>query len=366
MRQKFRETLETYGHIAKGEMAEKDDPRLKDVKDWNLDFAAGEQRTTKRTQQEIFALQRRKQKIMAKLKEAIRNLDNPDYKPKPTENQRFVVKLDGQYFWQTEKGKLRKITFGDLMTDADWGINYFLDPITVPKLDRKKFLIESAKQELQDLLDRQIVLAEVDREGLPSGIKKAYENWLISKESKAENWGLIAEKMVKNFLQKLTYDFDVDFMIEEADIFQDITQKVDFIIRRKFRRRGVNVQIGAENLGVQFTIDSRAVERKQHQIEKSKKYQRDEKVFTDIVLVTLPLKSMKKVYNLWKENSMPPGGPDKIWSMETKEEIFRAILKDIFTPEEIGSGFYPRRVLTNSGRLDTLPRRWMRKPYLGV
>ena len=60
----------------------------------------------------------------------------------------------------------------------------------------------------------------------------------------SEQQGIIAEKMVKNFLKKLSMDTDADFEIIDADVYQDVEQKVDFIIHRKNKdkNKGAKVQ----------------------------------------------------------------------------------------------------------------------------
>ncbi|MCX6741233.1 MAG: hypothetical protein NTY61_02435 [Candidatus Parcubacteria bacterium] len=128
------------------------------------------------------------------------------------------------------------------------------------------------------------------------------------------------------------------FEIHEADIFQDVEQKIDFIIHRKEKLRGVNVETDekAQDIGIQFSINTRAAEHKKHQIRKSQQELRNEGGYIqDIALVIFPLNIACSLRQEWKERGRPAGGPSKFLNRKTAEILFVKLLRDMFAPEEI-------------------------------
>ncbi|MEK7463178.1 MAG: hypothetical protein AAB621_02350, partial [Patescibacteria group bacterium] len=149
------------------------------------------------------------------------------------------------------------------------------------------------KKELLELLDYQIIKSEVGGDIAHEHRQKAYQN--VESERKSgqtkERWGFISETIVRNFLKKLSIDQDAPFQIREADVFQDVEQKIDFIIHRNQRLRGVDVEVDdkAKDVGIQFSINTREAERKKYQVEKSKKRLKESgESIDDIVLVIFP------------------------------------------------------------------------------
>lgn len=140
---------------------------------------------------------------------------------------------------------------------------------------------------------------------------------------------------MKGFLKKLSIDTDADFEIVDADVYQDVENKIDFIIHRKSRPhvRGANVVESdtKSDIGIQLTTALGKVPEKERQIKRSKK---NLKEVDDLVLVVLPAYDASLLYKKWKENKAP-GGPEKRWSKSTQERIFRGVMDSIFTQEEI-------------------------------
>lgn len=332
MREGLGRKLEAFGGIAKrsAELKRKKEQEfnqaewedLEDEYSAAMEKATGGRDLSLEAQQEVFFLQAVKQNIMEELHRDIRNID----KLKPAKGARRVEKHGGGYVVDGQP-----VSLGSIMTDGTWDIDYAFDPGSVPKAVRKKYLVEQARRELQGLLDRQIILDEMDRGyNYPT-----YEAIKENAEKGAEKPGLIAEKMVENFLKKLTYDFDVDFEVETADVYQDVEQKLDFIIRRKSRRRGVEVVAGQ---GVQFTIDPTPDKHrsKQKQIDRAKRNfgRVGDYPVDDIVLVSVPMDDVKKVFDTWKR-TQASGGPDELWESRTKERIFKGVMEGVLTQEEI-------------------------------
>ncbi|MBT3412829.1 MAG: hypothetical protein HOJ15_01890 [Candidatus Jacksonbacteria bacterium] len=339
MRRGLENKLHAFGDIAKRSTELKKKKEIDfDQAEWDevedeyaaaMDKATGGRELSLDAQQQVFFWQAVKQNIMDELRSDLRNVD----KIKAPEGARRVEKQGDEYVVDGES-----VSLGAIMTDGSWGIDYSFDAGSVPKVVRKKYLVEEARRRLQDLLDQQIIADEMDR-GYNA---PTYDIIKQDKERRVEKPGLIAEKMVEIFLKKLTYDYGVDFDVETADVYQDVEQKLDFIIRRKSRARGVEVSARegeeAERLGVQFTIDQTQAKRtaKLKQIDRTKNQFRrsGDHPVDDIVLVSVPLDGVKRIFDKWKR-TQASGGPDELWDIKTKERIFRGVMEGVLTVEEI-------------------------------
>jgi len=240
-----------------------------------------------------------------------------------------------QMFWQSGDKKIA-VTFGQIMADLDWYIEYQLDPQSVPYILRKQYLVERAKCRIKELLDEQITVHESDSEKLDPFKRSAYAGLLREYRGGRETRGHLAEKMVRNFLAKLATDLNLDFEIMGADAHQDVEDKIDFVIRRRQIGRGVRVEETTENIGIQFTIDMREETemKKRRQIEMVKRWG-SELDLQDLVLVRMDLNNLVTPAIREWEKTRPPGGPDNFLPLEIRKEIFYQLLSQIFEPTEI-------------------------------
>jgi len=334
MRESFENRLGQFNELTKNELEDlpkeekvAQDSELQEL----LEKFAKEDHREIDTQAEIFDLQKEKQKIMQSLKE---------WKQEQKEDQVEINYEDGRFF----DAKRNEITKGELLTDGDWGVKYYLDPDSVPKSVIKKYLVEDAKRKLRDLLDRQIAIQEIE---VAKDFRKqeTYKKvkGKIERGGEIKEMGLAAELMVKNFLKKLALDYDVAFDVLEVDVYQDVEQKLDFIIARRpyFRRVEVDPLKDDEHgeissLGIQFTINSNkeVLDKKRRQIEKSKAKKTGGDIYEDIVLVHIDMKNIGQLFEKWSETKAS-GGPDKLLSQEVKKAIFFETLKDIVPKEEL-------------------------------
>lgn len=291
-------------------------------------------------QKTIAELQAKKAEVMARLKRGIAGLESGETKEKDNQEKKIIYQ-EGKFYLDEPGMDAAEVSLGEILTDGEWGINYYLDPDSVPRNTRKKYLVERAKGELCSHLNKQIIIDEIEFEGSNDWKKKlTYKKILDDKESGRdfEVGGLIAEKMVQNFLKKISYDHDVQFEIIRADVYQDVEQKVDFIIRRKSRLKGVGVEEieKGDNIGVQFTtnIDPEVLRYKRKQIKWAESHLKDEDNLEGLVLVRIPIENTRGLYEKWKKDKKP-GGPDKLWDAGLKERIFKQTLQGILTDDEI-------------------------------
>ncbi|MDD5627339.1 MAG: hypothetical protein PHW01_05015 [Patescibacteria group bacterium] len=342
MRENFEEDISLYNESAKEKLKEMpalllDEPFFQRPPEKEIDEIKDISKT-------IYHLQVEKQRIMKRLHRELAALDeapeekNPEIKKR---RGRFVVQKDEKLFWQRNEGKEMEITLGEILTDDSWDIIYALDPKTVPRNIRKRYLIEQAENELRALYDYQIIIAEGVNPKLDSFKQDTYKRIFKDNQNREGHPGLIAEKMVENFLKKISLDYDVSFKIIPADVAQDVNEKIDFIIHRRQHYRGVGIRAEKEkkDIGIQFTTikDPLKIYDKEKQVAKAKKRLQDqgkENMIEDIVLVSIPINKFMNGYNIWK-SAKNPGGPDKLWPPETKKEIFSKILSGMLTSDEI-------------------------------
>ncbi len=341
MRENFEEDLRLYSESSKEKLKEVpppllDNPFFKRPPEKEIDEIKDIPKT-------IYYLQVEKQRIMQKLHRELAALDEPSHVENPEMEKRrgrFVIQKGEKLFWQQKDGKNVALTLGEILTDDSWDIIYNLDQTTVSRATRKRYLIGQAENELRNLYDYQILVQEANNPELDSFKKETYKRIFRDRQNKEIPAGLIVEKMVENFLKKISIDYDVSFKIMPADVDQDVDQKIDFIIHRRRYYRGVGIEAdnGEKNdIGVQFTSASHPLKlnEKRHQVARAKeKLKYSDGLVEDIVLVTIPMYKFMGVYDIWKEEKAP-GGPDKLWSSEIKKEVFSKILSGILSPQKI-------------------------------
>lgn len=343
MRFGFREGMENYGDIAKDQSearrraeeekhggataaVEGDLARLDEVLSWHAEKRARKTGTSVETQYEVFDLQKEKQEVMTRLKRELAALDDPEAEEAGPSGAREIAYRDGKLLWKAGGGKEVEVTMGEIVTDGIWGVEYRPDPESVPRIMRKRILIERARREIEDLLDEQILAEEIDSTRTHEFTREAYEAIRARRKSGEMPYGIVAERMTAQFVRKKIIDEDQPYKYANADVFQDVQQKIDFIIRRADRGRGVRVEEGGDEIGakgVQLTLqrDPTVLRRKQAQIERSKERLVEQDRIDDIALVTMDMRMIGRAYEEWKKTK-PPGGPDKFLPAEMRERLF--------------------------------------------
>lgn len=341
MREQLEEQLRHYNEtlelLLDPETTDGDRLRLEAVLKREVKHAAAEAQTTPEIERQIVDLQKQKRAILEQLHEDLKLIDDPEAEPAVPDGARPVSSEDGTLMAEATNGRLSPLTHGELLTDMEWGVQYVPDR-SVPRELRKRYAIEKARAELRGLLDEQIILEEGGSEETHFRKREAYQHIRERRERGDLPAGIIAEKMVRNFLKKLSIDTGVDFTVVDADVYQDVEKKIDFIIRRRSHHRGVRVEADehAERVGVQMTTSTSPdlLAHKQGQVERSKHHLKSADEVDDIVLVSVPLQNITERYARWNEMKSS-GGPDKLWDIETREAIFREVLAGVFKPDEI-------------------------------
>jgi len=356
MRSRFRETLQgKYKDVAEeaidlqelkglGEDIIESFEELEHVFNFTVRKTVEARGSNELAQADILSIQMKKQQVMRELKENIMALNEG----KETENKEAapdsykITQKDGIFVRVEEDGKEHRITKGEILVDGVWGLKYNLDPETMPRNLQKRYLIEEAKRKLQDYLDEQIVIDEISNKDTDPRRKDAYAGMLKDKRTGRCEMarGFVAERLVKSFFKKLCYDIGLSVKIIEADAFQDVEQKVDFIMHKLLHYRGVGVEEAKEgDVGVQFTVndtkENLRIKRRQVQKAKEKIKHGEEQYVQDIMLVTIPMEEASDTYKEWISQGRMSGGPDKAWNWEFKKQIFEGVLKGVLSPDEI-------------------------------
>lgn len=338
-----------------GEQIEKGG-KLRDSLEEKLTKAADRRGSHEIAQYHIYELQKEKQNIVNWRDGQLVKFDkNLEYEYIP-QNSVLVSNINGTFkFQKNEKGDKGKITSGEIFTDTDWGIYYHLDS-SINIEFRKRYVRELARRQIEDITNQQIAIDEISSSQTHQGQKINYQEFLKNTEEQTEEvrFGKIAEKMVKNFLDKITINNPAcGFEIVEADIHYDTDLKIDFIIRRTLTHQPIKVsanhQIKSEgNTGIQFTTitDERTLEgkelttrigRKRLEAMQAEGISTSEEIkINDLIIVSVSLYSIKKQYERWNEKRTP-GGPDRAWDETTKGIIFSGLLKGVLNPDEIRS-----------------------------
>ncbi|MBI2472990.1 hypothetical protein HYV70_00335 [Candidatus Uhrbacteria bacterium] len=348
MRRSFEQSLGGYNEIARQyEQAKKEAgfieaERMAHVVDFRLDQEARRNRTDKQTQEAVLETQKYKQEIMTALHERFKAIERKEQQ-EVRKGQRLITMKEGKFVWDagTDKGEIQ-VTLGELLTDQEWGVEYVLDMESVPRQIQKRFAVEQAKFQLRELLNEQIILNETGRTDTPYYLHDIY-NQLAQKTGETQS-GFLAERGVRTFLKKMVIDYGLPVEIIDADVFQDVMEKIDFSIRSNTRHRGVEVEPGSEHqkyLGFQFTtLDPRSSEPEAVQrLEKKKKQIKDVKQrldleVDDILLITVPSRVYGWAFRSWKESGSPPGGPDRLWPKEVRIQILHYALVNFIGEEQ--------------------------------
>ncbi len=331
MREGFEKQLHTFGEHIKEEREDGEENALNDIKRLELIAdAAIEMGTSERAQEEVYYKQQKKQEIVETLHERLRAFDHIakfEYVPREGKTV-YYESANKRYFLRGKKNEgERAITEGEMMTDGMWGVAYRMDA-SVPRSTAKRFFIESAFREIHDLLGEQISIAEADSDiNRGSGNDTAYEAIHERGKSREETEGELAERMTQSYLRKLSYDDHVPFTVIDTDPEMDVEDKIDFILRFDGHDRGVRVDVG-----VQFTtsVQEVTIQKKEKQIQQVKKRLHAERgaPVQDLVLVSIPIHETLETYRVW-EKKKTPGGPDTLWSIDTKRRVFEGVLQKL-------------------------------------
>ena len=340
MKESFRKDIEQYSRIAKQDMSgELEGQKLETILGWHINEAQKRQGTTQESQGRIYQIQKQKQELMAKLKEQLRLEDLPNEGMEKQKDKLLVTAYNPETKTATcalKDGTKVEISLGEIMTDGEWGLEYYLDHESIPRNVRKKYLVEHTKRQLRDYLDSQLIESAVSSN---ENYQNSWRNVKRDRESGEIPIGIVAEKMIRNFIKKLTYNENLDIDVVETDVWEDINRGIDFIIHRKVnsRYRGVKVEASEKegvssdvkplDVAVQFAAgkSTRAFKKKKlRNIQKTLNNLRPEDRIGDVIFLRVFIDDLRQNYEKWLEKRVP-GGPDSPMNDRLKKTLFDAI-----------------------------------------
>jgi hypothetical protein len=393
MKDSFRSNLKHTNSIAKkaNELNKDSDSELDDVLRTVLDFHKDDmlenENISFEAQEKIFVMQREKQLIMDWLKDSTKKIDDNEGIDFFGEKSHKVSFENGDYLCGSVK-----LTKGDLMSAIEWGIYYDLDD-SCDRSVRRKYLVECARNKISSLFDGQVSASEIPKYDanmkarfISLGVDGDYGDWLDSRLSKygdkrldyrslssaerdekkdvdkiaayrsfegPENLkqdGVMAEKMLRSFFKKISYDNDdLNFSFKGADAYQDVNQKIDFILRRKNKLSAVSVdddyEIDDSKFGLQFTLQ-KDTSGKDNQLRiQNNKISRlslddtDDGILLEIeklILVKGSGGGFKDAYTEWKDGEYA-FGPERLMKQSFRKKVFFDVLSNVFKNDEVES-----------------------------
>jgi hypothetical protein len=307
-----------------------------------LKIASNNQNNNQETQQEIYKIQVQKQEIMEQLKldlDCVRD-EGIDCGVENIEGVRLVEydEVEDSFNYIDGLGEGQSASFIEIVTDIDWDVYYNFGPST-PKKYKKQYIVAKTKKRLQALLDQQIIASETANIRVDTYKKEAYESIEKDRESGSykEKSGFISEIMVKNFLRQMSADNDLPFDVFDADVYQDVAEKMDLVIHRTEQALGVKVEASEHNhdIGIQFTLNAEAAEDKMQQIANTeKRLRRKHAEITEIALVVFPEIMVQKLKKQWEAEGKKAGGPGKYMTLEIQHKLFSELLKRVFSEDD--------------------------------
>lgn len=154
--------------------------------------------------------------------------------------------------------------------------------------------------------------------------------------NRSEQVGTKAEHVVRSFLTRIAAELqDLKIEIHPANPYQDVNQKIDFIIEVTSKKRGVGV-VEDENishtLGIQFTVNSSKIEHKKEQIEKAKNRITD---IDDIILVAMNQSIVSSALDGWQKSGHSFREPAEFLTSNSRTTLLRELFTNLLTPEDV-------------------------------
>lgn len=251
----------------------------------------------------------------------------------------FYDEKDKIYYVTDGGGNKKELGLGDILADYAWGLGYDVDasvPEKIRRLVRRRIAVNEARRDIENIFDKELGAVY----GIPSGVgsmgEKELEEVYFIKDKSGHIEGLLAEKIAREFLTRLSINNSrLDFVVERANAVEDTQLKYDFKIRRRLGLRGValeDINLSRDKwveekrrVGLQWTLGHG----------KGKKKQIEEAIRTaesltnpfikrkvdDIVLVKIPFKGFIDCFDKWIQSGKQAGGPEQHLTHDIKEAI---------------------------------------------
>jgi hypothetical protein len=217
-----------------------------------------------------------------------------------------------------------------------------LDQSGVGKKLRKTYIEKIIQDELCTRLNHSLAKNLADNYQSKDLFKaKAYEKIAerLTSESVQEQIGVIAESVMQGFAEMVAVDRpDLGISVAPANAYQDVAEKVDFIVTTKTKKRGAGIEvvdplIEERHIGIQFTVNTseKTREHKHDQIEKAKARGTD---LDDIVYFAFDMKTLQQAINAWEQSGKPLSGVWNKLSKHAQVEAIRGLFETLLNDEQ--------------------------------
>lgn len=252
-----------------------------------------------------------------------------------------VVEYD-KYKKKFTVGKEEGLSTGNIISARRWGIDLEVPETLNQSGEEKKLLKINKEKKISDILNNNLNkvlaenLAEINKHK-DILLGKAYEKIAERTGNNSEQFGVATEQLIIGVLEGMSIDRpDLGFEVIEANAFQDVQNKIDFIIATKHKKRGVGINrdetiIEEKSIGIQFTINTSKKEHKEDQINKAK--ERGVEV-DDIIYVEMDTKILQDAITKWKKDGKKITGPWKFISPEIRRVILSNLLGGLLDEEQ--------------------------------
>lgn len=237
-------------------------------------------------------------------------------------------------------GEEKGVSVGNIISSRRWGFDVCLPENLENFGDGKKVRKLMLDSKLNDLLyqklNKQLAISlsektqRVDALTSQAYLKIAERSGIESRQT-----GVFAEQIIIGVLEGLSIDHpDLGFSVTESNAYQDVTDKIDFIISTKQKKRGVGVnreEEGDKSIGIQLTTNFGAREHKNDQIAKAKA--RGVEV-DDIVYIEIKKETLEEAIRKWENSGKKIAGPWEHLSPEIKTKTITNLLHGVLNEEQ--------------------------------
>lgn len=271
-------------------------------------------------------------------------IDDSEKEIKDKENQKGngpVAEYD-KYKKKFNVGKEEGLSMGSIVSARRWGVDINLSENIEQSGEGKKLSKVMKAKQMEDILNTHLNkelaerLAEINRKK-DMMMSMAYAKISERTGVESKQLGVMAEQIIIGVLEGMSIDRpDLGFDIIEANAFQDVNNKIDFIIATKHKNRGVGINknetsFEEKSIGIQFTTNTSKGEHKADQIAKAKG--RGVEV-DDIVYVEMDKKILQEAISKWEKDGKSISGPWKFLSPEIRRQILSNLLGGLLDEEQ--------------------------------
>lgn len=237
-----------------------------------------------------------------------------------------------------------QVTLGEVIASRHFGAKVAIEKGTVETFEGKrlrKMYTEKIGEDAYQNHTNKILAEKLTEETRKKDMlmSMAYQKIAERTGENNEQMGVLAETMMQGVMEMIAIDRpDLHLVAHGANAYQDVAEKIDFIIATKAKKRGVGVGSTQDvpeekHFGIQFTINTNKEAHKKEQIEKAKTISDVD----DILYVDLDAGTFKKAVEDWKKEGKDIRGPWKHLPKETKAKVLQALLHTVISEEECAS-----------------------------